>query len=440
MRSKLSYVLFSTVILFLASTSGAFAAEKNIQSFIISADTLLLLVGSALVFFMQAGFALLESGFVRSKNTINVIMKNYCDMAVGLIIFWLFGYGLMFGSNPSGFIGTSYFMPDAKTGIDYSALLYQMMFAATAATIISGAVAERMNFWAYVMTSILVTGLVYPIFGSWAWGGDEATGLGWLRGLGFIDFAGSTVVHSIGGWCALAAIIVLKPRIGRFSRDGVARRIPGHNLTLVALGGFILWFGWFGFNGASITSSEQDLGLILVNTQISAAAGVVAALLTMAIYKQPILMTEVINGSLGGLVAITAGAATMSIGFALLTGLIAGFFVISFNKLLRKLKIDDVVGAVGVHGVCGAWGTIAAGLFYSSDLFNVARVFVQLIGVSAAFIWAFSAAYLVFKLVDKLVGIRAPSIHEQRGLDFSEHFEIGYPEFQNIKTHSNNKG
>ncbi len=439
MRLKSPYFIFFILVLF-SAINTAYAAEKTIQSFIISADTLLLLVGSALVFFMQAGFALLESGFVRSKNTINVIMKNYCDMSVGLIVFWLFGYGLMFGINQSGFIGTSYFMPDTHSGIDFAVLLYQMMFAATAATIISGAVAERMSFWAYVLTSVFVTGLIYPVFGSWAWGGAETTGLGWLRDLGFIDFAGSTVVHSIGGWCALAAIIVLKPRIGRFSRQGEARRIPGHNLTLVALGGFILWFGWFGFNGASIASSEHDLGMVLVNTQIAAAAGVVSALASMAIYRQPILMTEVINGSLGGLVAITAGAATMSTGFALLTGFIAGFLVISFNKFLRKLKIDDVVGAVGVHGVCGAWGTLAAGLFYTSDLFNMARVGVQLLGVSVAFVWAFGMAYLVFKLVDMLLGIRAPSLHEQRGLDFSEHFELGYPEFQNIKTYSNTKG
>lgn len=432
--TKYFYISF----LFLLYSGDSFAIESSSQA-VVSVDTLLLLVGAALIFFMQAGFALLESGFVRSKNAINVIMKNYTDMSVGLIIFWLFGYGLMFGSNTSGFLGMSHFMPDIQD-TDLVKLLYQMMFAATAATIISGAVAERMSFGSYILTSVFVTGLIYPVFGSWAWGGNKISGLGWLNDLGFIDFAGSTVVHSVGGWCALAAIIVLKPRIGRFSRKGEIRDIPGHNLTLVALGGFILWFGWFGFNGASISSSEQDIGLVLVNTQLSAAAAVVAALIIMKLSKQPILMTEVINGSLGGLVAITAGAATMSTSYALLTGLIAGGLVIGFNKVLKKLKIDDVVGAVSVHGVCGAWGTLAAGLFYTTDLFNINRILVQLIGIAAAFIWTFGMAYIIFKLIDIFIGLRASSINEQRGLDYTEHAEIGYPEFQKNLMHSSKKG
>lgn len=426
-----------SLLLFIAFPFNAIADSST--QFTIDADTLLLIIGAALVFFMQAGFALLESGFVRSKNAINVIMKNYTDLSVGLIVFWFLGFGLMFGTNSSGFIGTSEFMPDDKSGTDLARLLYQMMFAATAATIISGAVAERMHFVAYIVTSIFVTGLIYPIFGSWAWGGSEATGLGWLNALGFIDFAGSTVVHSIGGWCALAAVIVLKPRLGRFGRDGSARDIPGHNLTLVALGGFILWFGWFGFNGASISSSDQDIGLILVNTQLAAASGVIASLVIMSINKQPVLMTGAVNGSLGGLVAITAGAATMTPSYAILTGLIAGALVIVFNNLLKRLKIDDVVGAVGVHGACGAWGTLAAGIFFAPDLFNLERIGIQLIGVMAAFAWAFPVAFLVFKLVDKFLGIRASSLNEQRGLDHSEHHETGYPEFQKNLTHSSSK-
>ncbi|VAW51571.1 Ammonium transporter [hydrothermal vent metagenome] len=420
----------------LAFPALAEASNDAGSNIIIDAQALLLVVGAALVFFMQAGFALLESGFVRSKNAVNVIMKNYTDMAFGMIIYWAFGYALMFGTNTTGLIGMSEFMPDLESNSDLLGLLYQMMFAATAATIISGAVAERMRFWAYIFTSVFVTGLIYPIFGSWAWGGNETTGFGWLNGLGFIDFAGSTVVHSIGGWCALAAVIVLKPRLGRFGSNNSVRDIPGHNLTMVALGGFILWFGWFGFNGASITSSEQSLGLILINTQLAAAAGVVAVIAIMAISRKPILISQAVNGSLAGLVAITAGAATMSPGFALLTGLIAGVVVILFNNLLLRMGIDDVVGAVGVHGASGAWGTLAAGIFYQGDLFNMSRIAVQFFGVVAAFVWAFGVGFIVYKAIDMMIGIRAPSLHEQHGLDYTEHAELGYPEFQKNLTHS----
>jgi len=415
------------------------ASDQENTDIIIDAPTLLLVVGAAFVFFMQAGFALLESGFVRSKNVVNVIMKNYTDMAFGMIIFWAFGYGLMFGINTTGWFGWSQFLPNLTPGTDLAGLLYQMMFAATAATIISGSVAERMHFWSYILTAIFVTGFIYPIFGSWAWGGSDTTGLGWLNQIGFTDFAGSTVVHSVGGWCALAAVIVLKPRLGRFGTDNTVREVPGHNLTMVALGGFILWFGWFGFNGASVTSSDQNIGLVLVNTMLSASAGVAAAILTMVIKRQPILVTQSINGSLAGLVGITAGAATMSPGYAILTGLISGVLVIEFNNLLLKLRIDDVVGAVGVHGACGAWGTLAAGIFYQGDLFNMTRITIQLIGVVAAFIWAFGVSYLIYKLIDMTIGIRASSLHEQRGLDYTEHAELGYPEFQKSLTHSGEK-
>lgn len=423
---------FTFLLLFPVLAQASDGANSDI---VIDAQTLLLVVGAALVFFMQAGFALLESGFVRSKNVVNVIMKNYSDMAFGMIIFWAFGYALMFGSNTTGFLGWSQFMPDLDSGTDLVGLLYQMMFAATAATIVSGSVAERMRFWVYILTSIFVTGLIYPVFGSWAWGAD----LAWLSRLGFIDFAGSTVVHSVGGWCALAAIIVLKPRLGRFGADKAVREIPGHNLTMLALGGFILWFGWFGFNGASVVSSDQSIGLVLINTQLSAAAGVVAAIIMMAINRQPILVSQSINGSLAGLVGITAGAATMSPIYAVITGLISGVVVILFNNLLLKMRIDDVVGAVGVHGACGAWGTIAAGLFYQGDLFNMSRVLVQFTGVVAAFIWAFGVGFIIYKLADTLVGIRAPSLHEQRGLDYTEHAELGYPEFQKSLTHSSER-
>ena len=236
-------------------------------------DMVWLIAAGALVFFMQAGFALLESGMSRSKNAINVIMKNYCDMCFGAIAFWAVGYGLMFGTNPSGWIGTDHFALHLVTEGQYGMLFFQMMFAATAATIVSGAIAERTKFAAYIVGSVVITGLTYPVFGAWAWGSMHG-GTGWLKELGFIDFAGSTVVHSVGGWAALAAIIMVGPRLGRFDAKGVARPVLGHNLTSVALGGFILWLGWFGFNGGSVLSANPAAtSLVLVNTCLAAAAG-----------------------------------------------------------------------------------------------------------------------------------------------------------------------
>lgn len=387
-----------------------------------------LAAASAMVFFMQAGFALLESGMTRSKNAINVIMKNYLDVCLGSIVFWAVGFGLMFGINKSGFIGTSgFFLHDAATW-DYSYLLFQTMFAATAATIASGAMAERSRFGSYLVGSVVVTGLIYPVFGSWAWG-SFYEGKGWLAELGFIDFAGSTVVHSVGGWCALAAILVLGPRLGRFDEKGRPRDIPGHNLSYVALGGFILWFGWFGFNGGSTVSADVKIGLINLNTQLAACAGASSALLLAAILQQPVLITNVVNGSIAGLVGITAGCATMEPIFAILTGFTAGIVAILGAEALLKYGIDDVVGAVSVHGFGGAWGTLCAGMFYNGDLFNAERIAVQLLGIAVCFIWAFGAGIAVYLLINFTVGLRAGTMHEQRGLDFSEHSEIGYPEF-----------
>jgi Amt family ammonium transporter len=248
--------------------------------------------------------------------------------------------------------------------------------------------------------------------------------------MGFIDFAGSTVVHSIGGWVALAGVIVLGPRLGRFSPDGVSHTISGHNLTMVALGGFILWFGWFGFNGGSTVAGSADIGLINLNTQLAASAGAVGTLITLLVLRKPVYMTMVINGSLGGLVAITAGCASMTPDFAIITGLLAGPVLIFSSSLLEAVKIDDVVGAVPVHAFCGAWGTLAAGLFKAGDLFNGTQVLVQLIGIGIAFLWAFSLSYIMYKILDMTLGLRADSISEQRGLDFSEHNEVAYPEFK----------
>jgi Amt family ammonium transporter len=388
-------------------------------------------VCTMLVFFMQAGFALVECGMARAKNSINVIMKNYTDMCFGAFAFWLLGYGLMFGDSLGGVLGASGFLisePDTGTAMK---LVYQLMFASTAATIFSGAVAERMHYWSYIVGSAALTGLIYPVFGHWAWNDG-----GWLRQMGFVDFAGSTVVHSVGAWCALAGIIVLGPRLGRFSRTGDARGIPGHNLPMTALGGFILWLGWFGFNGGSIAGLEKDnLGLVLLNTHLGGCGGAVGAVLLARLTRRPVLMTATVNASLCGLVSVTAGAAYMATPWAALTGLVGGVLCVVGGEWLQRKRIDDMVDATAVHGLGGVWGTLAAGLFYRGDLFDPARVQVQVLGIAAAFLWTFPMSWLLFKLVDRLLGLRASTLHEQRGLDYTEHYELGYPEFQRTVSH-----
>ncbi|MGB9189827.1 ammonium transporter [Acinetobacter haemolyticus] len=413
----------------------AFASEAatnaaNIQEIRLSLDSVWVVMGGILVFFMQAGFALVESGSVRSKNTVNVLMKNYMDACLGGLVFWLVGFGLMFGVNASGWMGTSHFAPNDLDDWHWNLLFFQMMFAATATTIASGAMAERIHFVAYIVGAAVVSGLIYPVFGSWAWG-SIFEGSGWLKAMGFIDFAGSTVVHSIGGWVALAGIIVLGPRLGRFGRNGQTHHLAGHNLPLVALGGFILWLAWFGFNAASTVNASVSIGRIALNTHLAACAAAVAYMLYALIRGKAILMQTTINASLGGLVGITAGCATMSPLFAVITGLIAGLIVSVMPSVMEKLKLDDVVDAVTVHGFCGAWGTVAAGLFFEADMFNSQIVSIQVLGVLAAFAWGFGIALITFKLLEKILGgLRVSTQHEQRGLDYTEHAELSYPEFQ----------
>ncbi|PNE03487.1 ammonium transporter [Alcanivorax sp. MD8A] len=387
-------------------------------------DTVWIAVAAALVFFMQAGFALLESGLSRAKNSLNVVMKNYMDLCVGTLVFWAIGYGLMFGTSSTGWFGEDGFMLSQADSTTWAMLLFQIMFAATAATIASGAMAERTRYVGYLCGAVVITGVIYPLYGNWAWNSN-----GWLAELGFIDFAGSTVVHSIGGWCALAGVLVLGPRLGRFDKNGKPRDLPGHNLSYVALGGFILWFGWFGFNGGSTLSASVDIARVNLNTQLAAAAGAVGSTLYRMLSRRPVLLTETVNGSLAGLVAVTAGCAVMSPGFAVLTGLVAGALAALGARLMLSMRLDDVVGAVPVHAFAGAWGTLAAGLFYDGDLFNPERITVQLLGIVVAFCWAFFAALIMYLAVSVIAGLRAPALHEQRGLDLSEHAETGYPEF-----------
>ncbi len=381
-----------------------------------------------LVLIMQVGFLLVEGGLVRSKNAVNVILKNFTDIGLGTIGYWLIGFGLMYGVNQSGLIGTSNFFYSPADNAGTINLLYNMMFAATAATIMSGSVAERFRFFPYVFGACLITAVIYPIYGSWAWGG-EGDNVGWLRSLGFYDMAGATVVHSIGGWAALGALILIGPRSGRFGRKGDVHVIPGHNLPYVAMGGFLLWFGWFGFNGGAANEDFSNLGQILLNTHMGAIGGICGSLLWLWINKRGFLMTSLVNGALGGLVSVTAGADVFGVGASTLIGLAGGIVVVVSGNVLASFKIDDVVGAIPVHGFCGAWGTMAVGLFYQGDMFNVERIFAQLVGVVVALVWGLGSSIVIFWALNKVTPLRVNTREEQRGLDISEHKEIGYNDF-----------
>jgi Amt family ammonium transporter len=390
------------------------------------------LVAAALVFFMQAGFAMVESGFTRAKSAVNIMMKNLMDFSMGSLFFWAVGFGIMFGATKTGWFGTSgFFLSDFTLGGDPWVLafwMFQCVFAATAATIVSGAMAERTRFTGYLVYSAALCAFIYPVFGSWAWG-SLLNGNGWLEGLGFIDFAGSTVVHSVGGWAALAGAIVLGPRIGKYGKDGKPRAIPGHNIPLAALGVFILWLGWFGFNPGSTTAGITDIAMIFVNTNLAAAAGAVFAMLTSwVIFKKPEIGMS-LNGALAGLVGITAGCANVTPGSSVIIGAIAGVLVVISVLFFDRIRVDDPVGAVSVHGVCGAWGTLAAGLFNIEGV-TAKIIGVQLTGIGAAFIWAFGAAFILFKLIDLTIGLRVSEEEEIEGVDITEHGGHAYNDFQ----------
>jgi len=390
------------------------------------------LVAAALVFFMQAGFAMVEAGFTRAKNAINIMMKNLMDFSMGSLAYWAIGFGLMFGVSKSGWIGTTgFFLSDFTPDGDPWVLafwMFQVVFAATAATIVSGAMAERTKFSGYLIYSIFVSALIYPIFGSWAWG-SLFNGSGWLENLGFIDFAGSTVVHSVGGWAALAGTIVLGPRLGKYGKDGSIKPILGHNLPLAALGVFILWLGWFGFNPGSTTEASTDIALIFVNTNLAAATGSILAMFTSwtKFGKPDIGMS--LNGALAGLVAITSPCATVSPLSAVVIGAIAGILVVFSVIFFDRIQVDDPVGAVSVHGVCGAWGTLAAGIFnMGGTSFKI--IGVQLLGIGSCFVWTFCTAFILFKIIHKTIGLRVSAEEEAEGLDYMEHGGNAYPDFE----------
>ena len=398
-----------------------------------------------LVFFMQPGFAMVEAGFTRAKNAVNILMKNLMDFSVGSVAFFLIGFGLMFGATEGGWFGSSLFClgdtDSAGNDWNFTFLIFQTVFAATAATIVSGAMAERTKFKSYLIYSVVITVIIYPIFGKWAWGslllGDA--GQGWLEAKGFCDFAGSTVVHSVGGWLALAGAIVLGPRIGKYGPDKKPRAIPGHNIPLAALGVFILWFGWFGFNPGSTTVGDGSIGRIAVTTNLSAAAAAIAAMFTSWIMSKKPDASMSLNGALAGLVGITAGCATVSPIGAITIGIIAGVLVVlSVVFIDRVLKVDDPVGAVSVHGVCGAWGTLACGLFnldgglFYGGGFN--QLGVQILGTGTCLIWAFGLGLLLFTIIKVTVGLRTSPEEELKGLDIGEHGMEAYSGFQVFTT------
>ena len=388
-----------------------------------------MLLSGILVFFMQAGFTLVESGMTRSKNAVNIAMKNLLDIAVGSLTYWFVGYSLMYGDTSNGWFFWSGIMQGE--GAD---LFFQTMFAATAATIVSGAIAGRTKYSTYVIFSIVMTAIIYPIAGGWQWQGS-----GWLTELGFIDFAGSSIVHAVGGFAALVAAYLVGPRIGKFV-DGKVMPIPGHNQVLATLGVFILWLGWYGFNGGSQLAWGGDdavaASTVVLITNLAAAAGALGALITTWIWYGKPHLAQSLNGALAGLVSITAGCGNMTAGGAVLAGLIGGIIVVfSIEIIEKKLKIDDAIGAASVHGVVGFWGTIVIGLWgvdgdTGLGLFNgggADQLIAQLTGGVAYAVWAVVLSFIVFGILKKTVGLRVTEEEEVAGLDISEHGTIAYP-------------
>lgn len=400
-----------------------------------SIDMLWVLIAAILVFAMQLGFALVETGFTRSKNSANIIMKNLMDFSIGSVAYYVVGFGLMFGATAGGIVGITGFFRPETIGLEIFDSLtpsvfifFQTVFAATAATIVSGAMAERTQFRAYVIFSFVISLVIYPISGHWAWGG------GWLSQLGFMDFAGSTVVHSVGGWAALVGAIVLGPRIGKYGKDGKVNAITGHNLPLGAAGVFILWIGWFGFNPGSTVAVNSEIGYIAMTTNLAAAmAAVITMFLTWFRYGKPdVSMT--LNGVLAGLVAITAGCNSVSFYGALAIGATAGVLIVVGVELFDKvLRVDDPVGATSVHLLNGVWGTLAVGLFAKQGgLFyggGFHQLGIQALGVAAFAVWTVATTLVLFLVLKHTVGLRVSEEEEKIGLDLVEHGSSAYPEW-----------
>jgi len=405
---------------------------------LLTVNNVWMMICTALVFFMHLGFAFLEIGLTRQKNTINILFKNLFIITAGLLLYCLLGFNLMYPGEFNGYFGFAGFglsspLADGSLDLAYNEgytywtdFLFQGMFAATAATIVSGAVAERIKLNSFMIFVILYVGLVYPIAGSWKWGG------GFLDEMGFYDFAGSTLVHSVGGWAALVAIWLLGSRIGKF-KDGKIGAFPGHSMPFATAGVIILWLGWFGFNGGSVLSADPELtSLTLVTTCLAAAAGGVSSFIFSSLRYKNYDITMFLNGILGGLVGITAGADQMSPTDAILIGAIAGVIIVFGVALIDKIRLDDPVGAVAVHLICGIWGTLAVGIF--GNLAGFDQFLTQLIGVACYAVICIVGSFLIFYILKITLGIRVSAKEETEGLDIHEHGMDAYPDF-GIKQH-----
>ena len=396
-------------------------------------NNLWMLVATILVFIMHLGFSALETGLTRTKNTVNILFKNVSIISIGLLTYALCGFNLMYPGDFSigqlfGFAGWGLNVPAGDAGLIeyangqytyYTDFIFQAMFAATAATIVSGAVAERIKLNSFLLFSLLYVAFIYPIAGSWKWGG------GFLDQMGFYDFAGSTLVHSVGGWAALVCAYLLGPRIGKYTKAGV-KPIMGHNMPLAAIGVFLLWFGWYGFNGGSVLSADPGgVSYVFVTTSLSAAAGIIGSLLTSVFYLKTNDLSMILNGSLAGLVGITAGADVISPMNAIYIGLISGMLVVFSIVFFDRIKIDDPVGAISVHLICGVWGTLAVGIFSASYSFTT-----QLIGVLSYGIFSSLSAFLIFYSIKVFMGVRVTEEEEIIGLDIAEHEMESYSGFQ----------
>jgi ammonium transporter, Amt family len=435
-------------LLLAAPSFGQDAQPDQMAALRVAVDTIWVMVAAFLVFWMNAGFACLEAGLCRAKNAVNILAKNFVVFAVSSLAFWVVGFGLMFGDGADYFWGmtgwmlagadNSPAMGEAYSGVFgslnwtgvplYAKFFFQLVFAGTAATIVSGVVAERVKFLSFIVFSFLLVAVIYPLGGHWIWGG------GWLADMGFLDFAGSTVVHSVGGWCALSGVMILGPRMGKYLPSGSVRPIPGHNMGLATLGTLILWLGWFGFNpGSTMAADPNAIALVALNTNMAAAAGCLAACAVAWIHLGKPDLSMILNGTLAGLVAITAPCAFVGLGSSIIIGLVAGVVVVYSVLFFDRVKLDDPVGALSVHLVCGIWGTLALGLFHTDGgLFlggGMARIMMQLTGIVAVGVATFVLSAIAWYALKVTMGIRVSATEEAEGLDVGEHGMEAYPGF-----------
>ena len=431
MRKRLLLFIGLAVVL---GGGRLFAQELTSEEIKFSFDMIWLILTAALVFLMQAGFAMVETGLTRAKNAGNIIMKNLMDFSVGALAYWAIGWGLMYGTSAGGIIGTDQFFLAGADAATYRDWMFQVVFAATAATIVSGAMAERTKFTGYLIYSVFVSALIYPVSGHWIWNG------GWLSQLGFHDFAGSTVVHSVGGWAAMVGAIMLGARRGKYVKVNgkvKVKAIQGHNMPLAALGVFILWFGWYGFNaGSTLSGTDPDIAWVATTTTLAAGAGAVLAMFTSWIWFGKPDPSMSLNGALAGLVGITAGCWVINPLGSIIVGAIAGILVVMSVEFFDKvLHIDDPVGAISVHGICGVWGTLAVGIFgdlekIGSGLGRGGQIGVQALGIVSVFAWVVVAGLILFGILKATKALRVSPKDELQGLDISEHGAESYSGFQ----------